>query len=369
MATVLTGLQLETALKQQSLGPLYLILGEEDLLRDAALALLKTTVLGDGGDFNYEQFYGDEAGGSDIVAAASEMPVFAERRFVVVKSAEKLPARESEPLLEYLGDPNETTTLVFVSPKLDGRLKFSQALSKTAVTIDCSPLRDGQLGPWLAREAARLGVRLDDDAGQLLKEVSGGSLYAVRRELEKLAAYVTGDRPATAADVQMLRGTEPGISVFDLTIAIAAGDRARTLSILARNLDAGEAPLRILGSLAWQYRRIWKVQDLVRQGGRDGEAARTLRMDPMKVRSFLSRFSDGHLQTALRLFLEADARLKGGSSGHPRMILERLLWTLCDLAHPSRPEISRRPPASAGRGPSRPVSNVRTVTRGNRTGR
>ena len=187
MATALSSLQLESALKQNPLGPLYLIVGEEDLLRDAALGMLRTAVLGVGGDFNYEVFYGDEASGSDIVAAASEVPVFAERRLVVVKAAEKLPARENEALLDYLAAPNEMTSLVFVSPKLDGRLKFSQALARSAVTIDCSPLRDGQLGPWTGREAMRLGVRLDNEAVQVLKDVSGGSLYIVRRELFEFA--------------------------------------------------------------------------------------------------------------------------------------------------------------------------------------
>jgi DNA polymerase-3 subunit delta len=356
-------------LKQNPPGPLYLIAGEDDLLRDAALAILRTAVLGAGDEFNYELFYGDEAAGSDVVAAASELPVFAERRLVVVKAAEKLPARETESLLEYLAEPNAATTLVFATPKLDGRLKFSQALAKNAVTIDCSPLREGQLTPWARREAARLGVRLDDDAVGLLKELSGGALYAIRRELEKLAAFVPASRSATAADVHLLRGMEPGASVFDLTLAIAAADRARALSILARNLEAGEAPLRILGSLAWQYRRIWKVQDALRGGGREGEAARTLRMDPANVRSFLARFPEARLQSALRLFLETDAQLKGGSSGQPRMILERLLWKLCDLAQPDSPQTPRRPPAPPGRMPGRSVSNVRTVTRGNRTGR
>jgi DNA polymerase-3 subunit delta len=219
------------------------------------------------------------------------------------------------------------------------------------------------------REAARLNVRLDEDAVALLKELSGGVLYAVRRELEKLAAYVPGGRSATSADVHVLRGMEPGASVFDLTLAIAAGDRLRALSILARNLEAGEAPLRLLGSLAWQYRRIWKVKDSLSDGGRGGDAARTLRMDPDKVRPFLDRFPDAHLHAALRLFLEADGQLKGGSSGQPRLILERMLWKLCDLAQLKRPQAPPRPPVPMGRTSGRIVSNVRTVTRGNRTGR
>jgi len=369
MASALNSLQLEATLKQQAPGPLYIIVGEDDLLRDRARAALKAAVLGDGGEFNYDLFYGDEASGAAILNCASEMPVFAERRLVVVKMAEKLSAKESEPLLDYLKDPVETTTLVFVSPKLDGRLKFAQALARTAIMIDCSPLRDAQLTPWVTRDAERLGIRLEEQANQLLKEVSGGSLYGVRRELEKLASYVPPGRPVTAADVLVLRGMEPGASVFDLTLAIAEGNRGRVLTILARNLEAGEAPLRILGSLVWQYRRLWKVKELMVGGGRDGEAARTLRMDPVKVRSFLGGFSNEHLQAALHLFLDADGKLKGGSSGRPKMVLERLLLRLCEYAQGTMPATPHRSPAPAGRVPARVVPNVRTIKRGNRTER
>jgi DNA polymerase III subunit delta len=368
MASTIPSSQLESVLKQQAAAPIYLILGEEDLLRDRAVAVLKEAVLGESGDFNYDLFYGDEAGGADIVTCASEMPVFAERRLVLVKTAEKLSAREGEVLLPYLVRPMETTTLVFVSPKLDGRLKFAQALARAAVTVDCAPLREAQLAPWIAQDAERIGIRLKTEAVPLLKETSGGSLYGIRRELEKLASYVPPDRPVTAADVYLLRGIEPGASVFDLTLAIADGDRGRMLSILARNLEAGEAPLRILGSLVWQYRRLWKIKDQLRSGGREADAARTLRMDPSQVRAFLSRFTDDELQAALGLFLKADAQLKGGSSGHPKMVLERLLLRLCREGKRT-PETPRRSPATPGRGAARVVSNVRTIRSGNRTER
>ena len=369
MGTALSPLQLHAALRQQLPASVYVVAGEEDLLRDEAVATLKAALLGEGGDFNFDVFHGDEAAGADILTCALEVPVFAERRVVLVKSAEKISAREAEVLLPYLAAPVQATTLIFVSHKLDGRLKFSQALARAAVTIDCSPLRDIQLGPWVSRDAQRLGLRLDDKAVEVLKETSGGSLYAVRRELEKLASYITTNRPATAADVYQLRGVEPGASVFDLTLAIAEVQRGRVLSILARNLEAGEAPLRILGSLAWQYRRIWKMKELLREGGREGEAARTLRMDPAQVRTFLGRLSDGHVREALRLFWEADGQLKGGSSGQPKMIMERVLLQLCQSVQRAQPDAPRRPPTPTGRGAARVVSNVRTITSGNRTGR
>ncbi|MBM4138159.1 MAG: DNA polymerase III subunit delta [Nitrospira sp.] len=369
MASTITPFHLETVLKQAAPSPLYLVVGEEDLLRDHTLAVLKAKILGDGGEFNYDLFYGDEAGGSDIQSCAAEIPVFAERRLVVVKAADKLPAREGEALLDYFKEPVETTTLVFVGPKLDGRMKFSQALSRAAVTVDCASMREAQLLPWIAREADRLGLQLEEQTRHILKESAGGSLYGLRGELEKLASYVPAGRAATAADVQALRGIEPDASVFDLTVAIAAADRGKTLAILARNLDAGEAPLRILGSLAWQYRRVWKVKESLTTGGREGEAARTLRMDPMKVRQFLGRFSDEHLQTAARLFLDVDGALKGGGNSRPKIVMERLLLQLCDFVKKLTVEPPPRPSGPTGRVTARPVSNVRTIRSGSRTGR
>lgn len=369
MASVVSHVQLESALKQQGPGSLYVIVGEDDLLRDSALAAIKRAAVGSEGDeFNYELFYGDEASGSDIRNSAAAVPVFAERRLVVVKAAEKLTARESEILLDCVNNPVESTTLVFMSPKLDGRLKFSQALTRAGIMVDCSPLRDAQLPAWITREAERVGLRLEEAAAHELQESCGASLYGLRRELEKLASYVPPDRSVTAADVHLLRGMDPGASVFDLTLAIAEGRRGRALSILARNLEAGEAPLRILGSLAWQYRRLWKAKGSLANGGREGEVARSLRMDPWKVRSFLDRFSETHLQAALRLFLDTDGKLKGGSGSRPRIVLERLLLKLCEDTAGRRTEPAPRPPASPKRNPSRTISNVRTIKSRNRTG-
>jgi DNA polymerase-3 subunit delta len=124
-----------------------------------------------------------------------------------------------------------------------------------------------------------------------------------------------------------------------------------------------------LGSLAWQYRRLWKVKESLALGGREAEAARTLRMDPMKVRPFLGRFSDEHLLTAARLFLDADGALKGGGNSRPKIVMERLLLRLCDFVKKSPVEPPPRSSGPVGRVAARPVSNVRTIRSGSRTGR
>jgi DNA polymerase-3 subunit delta len=335
-------LDVETMVKKHGLAPLYLVLGEEDCLRDQAVAALKAAVLGDesaagGGPeagldaFNHDVLYGDESDASEILARAGQAPVFAARRYVVVKSAEKLPARDGEALLDYLKTPCETTTLVFVAAKLDKRLKFSKELMERAVSIDCSSVSDAQLSEWIRSESGRAGVRLSEEAaGALahlalsLKGEAGGSLNLLRRELEKLAAYVPAGTTAAARDVEAVRGGEPGASVFDLAKAIAERREGRALWILARNLDSGEDPLRILGALAWQFRQIWKAREQRRFGGPGADVS--------------GLFTDRDLGTALRLFAAADARLKGGASGSSkRLVLETAVLALCRFERDGRP--------------------------------
>lgn len=367
MSASVMSMELPQSLARSGVAPIYAVVGEEDYLRDQSVAALKAAALGSAADsgFNHDIFHGDDSPVEDVLACAAEIPVFAERRVVVYKSLEKLPAREGEKLLSYFAAPNDTTTLIVVSAKLDGRMKWTQALTKRAVTVNCAPLRDAQLSAWIRQEAAALGVRLHEEATQLLKEVGNESLYAVKRELEKLAAYVPSDRAVQSVDVEALRGTESGASVFDLMNAIGAHDHGRALRILARNLENGEAPLRILGALVWQYRRLWKMKEQVKSGGREGEAARTLRMDPSRVRGFLAQFSDAQLTHTFQWFLETDSKLKGGSGSAPVRVMEDLLLRLCGQpqkpASPVEP-VNPTPPASRPSG-SRPVSNVRTVTR------
>jgi len=382
---------LNSAIKKNGIASLYLVSGEEDYLRDQVVDTLKAAVLGSAGGgteggghatqdggleaFNYDLLFADESDAAEILSRAGQAPVFAPRRLVLLKAAEKLPAREGEALLPYLKAPCDSTTLVFVAVKLDGRLKFTQALNHSAVPIDCSPFAEPELRDWIGREAGKVGVALNEEAILLLKdlalsyrELEGGSLYRVRRELEKLAAYVTKGSMGGPAEVEAVRGTEPGASVFDLAAAIGARDHGRLLRVLARNLEAGEAPLRILGSLAWQYRRIWRAKDQLRQGGTESEAARMLRMPPFKVRRFLDQFSDPSLQAAFRMFLDTDSKLKGGSAGKPKRVLESLLFVLAAGPAPAgraaagaaaRPESRPRTPPG-----TRPIQNGRPVRSG-----
>jgi len=180
-------------------------------------------------------------------------------------------------------------------------------------------------------------------------------------ELEKLAAYVPGGTVATGEDVISVRGGEPGASVFDLTGAISAQDRGRALRILVRNLESGEAPLRILGSLVYQYRRLWKGKERLREGDGESSLMRSLGIPPSRLGEFtgqLRTLSEDHFRTAFKMFVDTDSRLKGGGAGKPERVLEALLLALCDSAR-----CTGLTPQPSTPGRTKPISTVRTVPR------
>ncbi len=293
-------------IKPGELGPslqkqrLFLVLGEEDCLRDQAIETIrahgalrsKGASAGDarsnGDDFSCDVLYGDETNAQEILARAQEVPFFSSHQLVLLKWADKLPTREGEALIPYFSAPSDSTTMIVSAGKLDGRLKWVQALKKQAVVVNCASLYDNQRLGWVRQEAARVGIRLDAEAAGLLKELAGEGLSVVRRELEKLSLYVSTKETVNAHDVVAVQGAEPGASVFDLSGAIIHGKVSQALLILEKTLESGEAPLRILGALLWQYRRLWKAKDGLSRRDSEAEVGKSLGIMPFRQGEFFA---------------------------------------------------------------------------------
>lgn len=350
-------------IKPAELGPalkktrLFLVLGEEDCLRDQAIETIRThrapraqdehtdDVRNDAGDFSCDVLYGDETNAQEILARVQEVPFFSTHQVVLLKWADKLSAKEGEALLPYFSAPSDSTTMIVSAGKLDGRLKWVQALKKQAVVVNCAPLYENQRLGWIRQEAARLGLRLDTEAAGLLKDLAGEGLSVVRRELEKLAPYVSTKGTVTADDVVAVQGAEPGASVFDLSGAIIQGRASQALLILEKSLEAGEAPLRILGALLWQYRRLWKAKDGLHRRVGEAAVAKSLGITPYRQGEFfvmVKRVPLAHFPEAFQAFSGTDRALKGAAAGSPHRIMHALIMDLCKSAKaPSRPHLRR----------------------------
>lgn len=179
-------------------------------------------------------------------------------------------------------------------------------LARGGRVVERAAPRRGELRGWITQHAARIGVRIETRAAHLLADRVGGSVWEtdVERgeqtrvadgELRKLATYA-GDRPISAADVEVLTADTRPASVFAITNALDRREPAAAAEAMRRAFADGEPELRILASLAG------RVSDLI--AARDLAARRT---PPSEIARRIAR---GNARTAERL-VEASRRYRG----------------------------------------------------------
>src|SRR3972149_4122174 len=123
--------------------PVYLLLGEEVLLRDEFLARLVHVLLPSGTDtLNLDVLYGEEVGGADLLIRCRTVPAFAPRRVVLLKGSERLRHGMWEALSAYLEDPVTTTCLVCVADKLDAGHRGLKRIDQAGKVLRFSAPRD-----------------------------------------------------------------------------------------------------------------------------------------------------------------------------------------------------------------------------------
>lgn len=314
--------ELRKELAAGDIRPAYLVVGEEPLLRDDALALLRGAVLTAGTeDFNFDRL--DGASPAALLDAVGTLPVMAERRLVWLREPEA-GRGDSKALLDAVAllvadlEGRSDVVLVVSAEKADRRSRWTRAFRDPAAEVRCDPPRRGrELGAFLREEAARQGVALDSDAAALLAERVGPQLLLLRGEIAK-AALLAGPGERVRRE-HVAAGTcdvaeEP---IWDLTDAIGDGRSADALCSLAKIVAAGAAPPQVLGALAAHFRKLLRV--------RSGGAAAGPPFVVQKLERQSGRYTPRRLRACLRAIHETDLALKGAGALGPELAIERLV--------------------------------------------
>ena len=247
-------------------------------------ALRAASLAGGVAAFNEDKFTAGEVDVEKVIAAARTVPMMAPRRFVLVRGAERWDSGEGdsaafERLAEYAAAPIDSTCLVVVASKLDGRRKFGQIARKQGLVVACDPLDARTLPGWIADRFAAKGHDVDRDVAELLAALAGPQLSGVDDAIERLSLYAgpgaAVDEAAVGACVARVRTAD----TWALVDAVGTRDLGRALRTLADAYDPRERGLPLLGALAWSIRQLARYQAAVdrrRVAGRGGAARRRL---------------------------------------------------------------------------------------------
>jgi len=257
--------------------------------------------------------------------------------------------------------------LLLTAVQVDRRTRLYKRFEEigAALCLDLERDRSGRISresllEFVNQRLSRSGKMVEAQAREMIVARAGDELRALQQELDKLILFV-GERAAIRMqDVKAIFADHGEGWIFDLTRAIGERDAAGALSQLSRLLAQGEHPLRLLGTVASEIRRLLSARqlletDLARVWKR-GMSYQQFQQTVLKQGTALlthnpygdymcfqraERFSLADLSSYMDSLFDADLRLKS-SAGQPRLVLEKLVLGMCLSKPRSKPQTSTR---------------------------
>ena len=330
--------------------PVWLLSGEERLLRDQALAAITKAALEGAAiaDFNLDKFNAGDTPIDKILGATRTVPMMAKKRVIIVRGLERWDSASGsedgeeetsskslpplDRLFEYAKAPVDSTCMVLVAQKLDGRRKLVALAKKSGFLVECATVDSRQLPGWIRARAKGLGHAIDDEVCQLIAEIAGPDLSYLADVVERLSLYVGKEQPITEDAVSVCVTRVKMADTWNLVDAASTKDLGKVLALFADVYDPRDRGLPLVGAIAWSLRQLLKLDAAIRDGAGLEDAARRAGIYPtFKARDLakkLKSFRPRELERWLVIVQETDIALKS-SRRSADAILEEMFTRLC----------------------------------------
>jgi DNA polymerase-3 subunit delta len=351
---------------QGTLKPGYVLAGDEVFLLDRCRsAVLKAYVPQDLRDFCLSDLDLATTSIFEVLDRAQTPSLMSPFQVIFVRNVRQLYTRgakkdEFAALERYFKSPNPQALLLFIADfiripsdarrmEMDDKNRFerlTETLGEHCGMVELARVNEEDAMRWIVSTAQEQEVRVEPDAARELVDALGADMMLVSSELEKLLLYASGRPRITLGDVETMVLGAKQRSLYELTDAISARDRARALALLQGLLnssDAGEdAAIGHLYMLARTFRQMLVILE---KNVRDSRAIwqalwQGFRMPPFAAEDLIKQArrykSRRELTRALRLVARADLELRS-SPPDKRLVLERLVYELASEPKPAAP--------------------------------
>ena len=344
----------------------YVLAGDEIFLLDRCRAtVLKALVPADLRDFCLSEFDLTSTSIFEVLDRAQTPSLMAPFQVIFVRNVRQLYTRgakkdEFAALARYFKSPNPQALLLFVADflripsdarrmELDDKNRYerlTETLGEHCGMVELARANEEDAMRWAVATAQQADTRLEPDAARELVDALGADMMLVSSELEKLLLYSLGKGRITLGDVETMVLSAKQRTLYELTDAISARDRARALALLQGLLnssDAGEEGA--IGHLYMLAKTFRQMLVILEKNVRDSRAIwqalwQGFRMPPFAADDLIRQArrykSRRELTRALRLVARADLELRS-SPPDKRLVLERLVYELASEPKASAP--------------------------------
>jgi DNA polymerase-3 subunit delta len=249
--------------------------------------------------------------------------LFGDRRVVLIRDAQELPADAATGLLAELDGPPPETVVVLLATGTGRIVKLARRIKAVGGRIDIAPPRDWEDRKWENLVREEFGQHTRRAAPEAVAAILGHAGLDVALIAEKVSQVVAAAGDGTIGEDDVERAVVGHGSRGSFAVADAMCERqpAKALELLRGVLETGNDPIMVLGALVYRVRSILAVAGKVdaKQVG--------LRISGGQVRHLQAarrNFGPGELTSAMRTLADADVLLKSGDVP-PELVVERAI--------------------------------------------
>ncbi len=294
-----------------ALGPVYLVLSQEEYLRvDATrrwLTALSETAAPQSHIFRAPRW--------DLAAIEQLMmtvPLFEEITPVVLHDVDRTPAAQQPKLADLVLRCGPHVRIMMTAESIDKRRTFYKTLAKKITVESFGRIYDEQRPGWVTRIAGELGWSISREAAQAIAELIGDDLMGYEAELKKIILYIGDNRRIELQDVEEILFAEARFGGFALANAFGKRDMARALRIMREMYGAPGSKSAWMPMLAGTLFRLIRIKGLSATHD-DRSIASELGLNPYVaklLRAQTARFSREELLTAIHRLYRAEMDIK-----------------------------------------------------------
>lgn len=285
--------------------PIYLIKGDAFLCQDAKNKIIQKLNIS---KINVSLFTDENFDVNNTLNACNQFSFFSEKRMVIVQDLAKELTNDNKFRFDnYSKNPNIDCVLILIDTISSKVFDFM----KNVEVIECKP-NDFFVQNYIKNNVEKLGNTISLQNCKKLNDYCLGNLNRITLEIKKLSDYIGKNKEITAQVIDNLVFKDTELKVFDLTNALGVKDGNRTLKILNDMITSGEPPIKILGLINANFRRMMFAKI---NKGSNTDLAKALNVKEFaiaKAKESASFFSASQLKNIINLLLEADYNIKSG---------------------------------------------------------
>lgn len=302
-------------LKTGQFKQIYLLYGQEDYLKKQYKERFIKAMVPEGDTMNYSCYEGKKTDVKEIIDLAETLPFFSERRLIVFEDTGFFKTGGND-LADYIsGGIPQTTYFIFVENEVDKRSRMYKAVKAKGHIVELGAQDENTLRKWVSGLVRKEKKEMSQpDIAYFLNKV-GTDMENITKELEKLFCYCLDREVVTRKDVDAVCVTQITNHIFDMVNAVAAKDQRKALDLYYDLLALKESPMRILALMSKEYRDLFHVKELSRQGYGRKDIASKAGLHPFvagKYMDLAKKFQPGELRKVMEESADLEQRVKTG---------------------------------------------------------